>query len=379
MTAATPLEQMAARVRHLLAVGRPDDATPLVQRHLAEHPDDVVALVLLSACRHAAGHHDEAMAVAAHAAALAPDLPLPHRHFATLLVKVGRGREGLAAARTARELDPEDHRHELLMVYALLAVGGTGNITAAERAAERARRLAPEEPAVHLAEGDVQRRMARFGAARTAYERALALAPDDPLALFSLAEMDAGRGYAVSASPLLTATLAAAPTDELVVRTATRSARAALWLITDIASLLLVVTSLTTMMLRTQLGGPAGVVAGLVTAAGGIAAAAAYVRWRLRALTAPTRMLIRQHLRRPTFALAVLRLAATAVAAVLNAVDPDPAGSGGVKVFAIPATSLPFILLLLRARNWFAREVSWLVRRAWFGVAAGRRPAEPHA
>ena len=377
MTTSTPLEEMAARVRHLLAVGRPDDAAPLVERHLAEHPDDVVALVLLSVCRHAAGRHDEAISVAAHAAALAPEFPLAHRQLAALLMDTGRARESLAAAHTARELDPEDHRNELVMVYALLAVGGTGNITAADRAAARARELAPEEPMVYVADGDVQRRMARFGAARTAYERALALAPDDPIALSSLAELDAGRGYALSASPLLAASLAAAPTDESVVLTATRSARAALWLLTDLASLILVATSLAAMVLRGQVDGPAGVAAAVVTAGCGVAGAAAYLRWRLRALSGPTRALIRQNLRRPTFAAAVFRVVVTAAAAVLFAIDPDPAGAGGVKVFAMPATSVPFLLLVLRARNWFAREVSWLVRRGWFSVAAGRREAAP--
>jgi tetratricopeptide (TPR) repeat protein len=377
VTPPAPLEEMAARVRHLLAVGRPDDAAPLVERHLAEHPDDVVALVLLSACRHAGGRHDEAISVAAHAAALAPEFPLAHRQLAALMLETGRIREGLAAAHTARELDPEDHRNELVMVYALLGAGGTGNIAAADRAVARARQLAPEDPMAYVAEGDVQRRMARFGAARTAYERALALAPDDPVALSSLAELDAGRGYALSASPLLAASLAAAPTDESVVRMATRSARAALWLITDIASLIAIAASLAALAVRTQVDGPAGVGAAVVTAGCGLAGAAAYVRWRLRALSGPTRALIRQNLHRPTFALAALRVLVTAVAAVLFAIDPDPSGAGGVKVFAMPATSLPFILLLLRARNWFAREVSWQVRRGWFSVAARRREATP--
>lgn len=367
---------MVARVQHLLAAGRPHDATPLVERHLTEHPDDVVALILLSACRHATGNRYEAMEVAAHAAGLAPELPVAHRQLASLLIEAGRAREAVAGARTARELDPQDHRNELVMVYALLLAGGTRNITAAADAAARARRLAPEEPAVHVAEGDVQRRMARFGAARTAYERALALAPDDPAALYSLAEMDAGRGYAVSASPLLAASLAAAPTDEVVVRTATGSARAALWLLTDLPSLILIITSMAAAVLREEVDGPAGVGLALVAAGCGIAAAAAYLRSRIGALSGPTRMLIRQHLRRPTFAAAVLRVVVTAIAAVLFAVDPDPAGSGGVKVFAMPAMAVPFILLLLRARNWFAREVSWLVRRGWFRMAGGRR-AEP--
>ncbi|GAA3347182.1 hypothetical protein GCM10020358_60970 [Amorphoplanes nipponensis] len=292
-------------------------------------------------------------------------------------MRSGRAGEAIQAARAARDLAPVDQHGELILAYALLEAGGTGNIVAALEAAQRARRLAPDDPMVHVAEGDALRRTARFDAAREAYERALALAPDDAVALYSLAELDAGRGRALSAAPALAAVLAAEPADATVLRVATRSARGALWLVTDVASLLLVIASVATSLLRLGVDGPAGSAAGVATAVGGIGCAAAFLRWRLRALSRPTLTLIRQHLRRPTFAVAVLRLVATAVAALLFAVDPDPGGSGGLKVFAMPATSLPFILLLLRARNWFAREVSWLLRRGWFGVARGAGRPRP--
>ncbi|MFI7542316.1 tetratricopeptide repeat protein [Actinoplanes sp. NPDC049599] len=377
MTAATPPGDLHARAHHLLAAGRPDDAAELVERQLADDPDDVAALVLLAAGRRAAGRYDEALAATNRALALAPDLAVAHRQAAATLLMTGQTREAVQAARTARDLDPHDPHGELMLVYTLLEDGGTANIVAALEAAARARDLAPDDPAGYVAEGDALRRMARFDAARASYERALALAPDDPVALYSLAEMDAGRGRAVRASPALGAVLSAAPADTTVVQVATRSARGALWLVTDLVSLLLVVASVATSMLRLRVDGPAGVAAGLVIAAVGIGCAAALFRWRLRALSGATRMLIRQHLRRPTFALAVLRLIATAVAALLFAVDPDPDGSGGLKAFAMPATSVPFILLVLRARNWFAREVSWLVRRGWFGVARAVRTDRP--
>ncbi|PRY31858.1 tetratricopeptide repeat protein [Pseudosporangium ferrugineum] len=372
MTATTPPGELSVRANHLLQAGRPDEGARLVERQLAEDPDNLTALVVLAACRQAAGRYGEALDAAGRAATVAPEQPVAHRQAAAALLMLGRTGEAVRAARLARDLAPQDAHGEVALVYALLQAGGTANIVAALEAAGRARELAPEDPLVHVALGDAQRRTARFEAARTSYEQALALAPDDPMALYSLAEMDAGRGRALSASPGLAAVLGAAPADETVVRVATRSARGALWLVTDVASLLLVVASVAAGLLRARIDGPAGLAVGLLAAVAGIAGAAAFLRWRLRALSGPTRALIRQNLRRPTFALAVLRLLVTAVAALLFALDPDPAGKAGIKVFAMPATSLPFILLVLRARNWFAREVSWLLRRGWFGMARGR-------
>ncbi|MEU4619087.1 tetratricopeptide repeat protein [Actinoplanes sp. NPDC023801] len=374
MTADASPGDLGPRVRLLLDAGRPDDAARLAERQLTDDPDDVIALVLLGACRLAAERYAEALTVTERAVTLAPDHPGAHRQHAMALMQTGHSDEAVRAAVIARDLAPLDPYSELALVYALLENGGTANIVAAGEAAARARQLAPDDPMVYVAEGDTHRRMARFEAARHAYEQALALVPDDPIALYSLAELDAGRGRALRAGPALAATLTAAPADATAAKLATRSARGALWLVTDVASLLLVIASAATTGVRLQVAGPAGVAAGLVTALAGIGAAAMFLRWRLRMLSGPTRMLIRQNLHRPTFATAVLRLVVTAIAALLAATDPDPAGSGGVKVFAIPGTTLPFILLVLRARNWFAREAGWLVRRGWFGVARARSP-----
>ncbi|GAA4955328.1 tetratricopeptide repeat protein [Actinoplanes utahensis] len=375
-------DEFGARISHLLAAGRPDDAARLAERRLAEEPDDVNALVLLSACRHAAGRLPDALQAAERAVELAPDHPIAHRQAALALMQTGRAKEAVQEATIARDLLPLDPYSEMALVYALLESGGTANIVAARKAAVRARNLAPDDPMTYVAEGDTHRRMARFDAARQSYEQALALAPDDPVALYSVAELDADRGRAFRAAPALAATLAATPADPNVVRVAARSARGALWLVTDVASLILVIASVTTTLLRAEVAGPAGVAAGLAIAAGGIACAAAFLRWRLRALTGPTRMLIRQNLHRPAFALAVLRLAVTAIAALLFAVDPAPDVAGGVKIFAMPATAVPFLLLLLRARNWFAIEANMLLRRGWFGVVGGRgaerAPNPPH-
>ncbi|MBO3738737.1 tetratricopeptide repeat protein [Actinoplanes flavus] len=346
----------ADRIRqalHLAQIGRASAAVPMLRRLLAEDPDDVEALRALAHCLHRTGRYDQMLAVAEQAAVLAPADPAVHRQRATALLELGGTRAALDAATEARRLDPSDFRNEVTLAQALLAAGGTARIVAASAAAERARRLAPHEPVAHLVAGDALRRMADFRGARQAYRTALALDPEDADTLHRLGAVDADRGRALRSSALLGDTLRAAPHDPDVLRTATSAARRAWWLLTDAATVPLVAGVVVAAAGRDRVAGTVGVLLG-------VAAAGAFLRWRLRRLAAATRTLIRRNLLRPAFAFAVLRLAAVTLSGLLIVVDP------ALRAVATPLTTIPVLLLMLRVRNRFAAEFSFLLRRCWF-------------
>jgi tetratricopeptide (TPR) repeat protein len=360
------------RARHLAEVGRLGDAAPLLQRLLADDPDDTEALGVLAYCLGRAGRYAEMLAVVEQAATLVPADPAVHRQRSRALLELGRTRAAVDAALQACRLDPQNFHSELVLAQALLAAGGTGNIVAAAAAGDRARRLAPDDPLPHIMAGDVLRRMAEFRRARQAYRVAVALDPENPLALYRLAAVDSDRGRALSASGLLGDTLRAAPNDPDVARTATRGARRALWLLTDVATVPLVLAFVAAIACRTQLTGTAGVLLASVSVLLGMGAAASFLRWRLGRLPAATRTLIRRNLWRVTFAAAMLRVVAIALGALLQAVDPVAGPDSAVRAVAMPLMAVPLILLLLRARNWFAAEFYYLLRRFWFRLRMPR-------
>ncbi|MBB4752040.1 tetratricopeptide repeat protein [Actinoplanes lobatus] len=359
----------ADRIRqalHLAQIGRASAAVPLLRQLLAEDPGDVAALRALAHCLHQAGHHDEMLSVAEQAAALVPADPIVHRQRAMALLELRRTGAALDAATEARRLDPHDFRNDVTLAQALLAAGGTARIVAAGAAADRARRLAPQEPIAHLVAGDALRRMADFRRARQAYRTALALDPENADTLHRLGAVDADRGRALRSSALLGDTLRAAPHDPDVLHTATSGARRALWLLTDAATVPLVVAVVVAAACREQVAGTSGALLAVAPVLLGVAAAAAFLRWRWRRLAAATRTLIRRNLWRVTFAFAVLRLAAITLSGLLIVVDPAPGSGSGLRAVATPLTTVPLLLLMLRVRNRFAAEFYFLLRRCWF-------------
>ncbi|MBW6433443.1 tetratricopeptide repeat protein [Actinoplanes hulinensis] len=367
MTGAHP--ESAVQIRqalHLAQIGRASAAVPVLRRLLAEDPGDVAALRALAYCLHQAGRYDEMLSVAEQAAALVPADPAVHRQRAMALLELRRTRAAIDAATEARRLDPHDFRNDVTLAEALLAAGGTARIVAAGAAADRARRMAPQEPIVHLVTGDVLRRMADFRGARQAYRAALALDPESTVALHRLGAVDSDRGRALRSSALLGDTLRAAPHDTDVLRTATSGARRALWLLTDAATVPLVVAVVVAAACREQVAGTAGVLLAVAPVLLGVAAAVVFLRWRLRRLAPAARTLIRRNLWRVTFGVAVLRLAAIALSGLLIVVDPAPGSGSGLRAVATPLTTVPLLLLALRVRNWFAAEFYFLLRRSWF-------------
>jgi tetratricopeptide (TPR) repeat protein len=363
------------RALHLAALGRVADALPLVTETLAAQPDSVYALQVLAYCHQRTARYADMLDAVERATALAPASAANHRQRARALVRLSRTREAVEAATEARRLDPHDVRGELVLADALLAAGGTRNIRAAAAATARARRLDPQDVDAHITDGHVQRRMAEFGRARAAYRRALAIEPENPSALYWLGSLDSDRGRALRAEPLLGDTLRAEPTDRAALHAATLGARRSIWLLTDFTCVLLLITVILVATWRDNVAGWAGVAGALATVALGAGAATAFLRWRLRLLSGPTRTLIRANLRRFSFALAPLRPVSMAVGGLLVSLSPDPHSGTGLAGAAVPLTLWPMLLLMLRARNWLANELYFAVRRTWFRVRSAT--AEP--
>ena len=353
-----------SRARHLAELGRLEAAATEVGLVLASEPHNATALLLLAYCHQQANRPAEMLDVAERAVAGRPDAPAAHRVRSRALRLLGRHREAVVAAEHARALDPRDVQSEVARVNALLTLGGTRALLAAAAGAARARQLAPENVDVHLTEGDAQRRMAEFGRARAAYRRALRLDPNDRRALHALSTLDSERGRALRASPGLDDVLRAHPDDAAARYASIRSARRVLWLLTDLGCVLQFLVTIVVAMLVDGVPGRTGPASGAAVLVLGTLGVTLLLRWRLGRLPATTRTLLRSYRFRFTFVTAPLRVVSLVAAALLMLAGRHlPAA---LEVVGSVLLVWPFLMLLLRARNWFAAEVFYLVRRCWF-------------
>ena len=368
-----PVEARLHRAVQLASLGRLADAVPIVHGVLGEQPDNVTALQVLAYCMQVEGRFEEMLATARRAVSLAPDDPGPHRQVAQAEVELGRARDGVDAAREARRLDPHDVRNELVLATVSLAAGRTAGILAAEAAVGRARRLAPEDLAVHLCDGAVRQRMGEFGRARAAYRHALSLEPDNADALRHLAALDAARHRAHPALALLGDTVQEAPTDAGVVRGATFGVQRLLWLLTGVACLPLLGVAVLVVTWRDLAGGAAGVAGALATVVLAVAGMAAFVRTRLRRLPHASRVLIRTNLFKRPVGTALLRPVSMTLGLVLLALTPRT-GIGEVLVaVALALVVGPLLLLVPMAYALLITEAYLLARRLWFRLHRLRR------
>ncbi|GAB3971867.1 tetratricopeptide repeat protein [Plantactinospora veratri] len=241
---AGPGTSVLERALHLAQIGRVRAAYPLIAEALRVDPADSYALQVLGYCYQREGRWGDMLTVLDMAARLLPASPQVQRNRSLALRQLGRIPEALTAAELARTLDPDDARSELARAEALLRGRGTRTVLAALAATRRARELDPQSVWAHVTEGRVQRRMAEFGRARAAYLEALRLAPDDPQALHALATLDSDRGRAVRAAPVMAGMLQTVPTDPVAIQAATRNARRALWLLTDLGCVVLLLVTL---------------------------------------------------------------------------------------------------------------------------------------
>src|SRR5437763_1978521 len=96
-TSAGPLAQAEA----LVAVGRPADAIPWLERAIAADPHAVEPRCMLTLALVRLGRPAEALAAAERAVGVAPQHEWPHRLHALTLLQVGRRAEARAAAQEA--------------------------------------------------------------------------------------------------------------------------------------------------------------------------------------------------------------------------------------------------------------------------------------
>ncbi|MDW5324071.1 tetratricopeptide repeat protein [Plantactinospora sp. KLBMP9567] len=358
-------KSLLERALQLAQVGRVKAAYPLITEALRADPGDGYALQVLGYCYQRESRWGDMLTVLDMAARANPGSPQVQRNRSLALRQLGRISEALAAAELARSLDPDDARNELARAEALLRGSCTRTVLAALAATRRARELDPESVWAHVTEGKVQRRMAEFGRARAAYLEALRLAPDDPQALYGLATLDSDRGRAVRASPAMAGVLRTVPTDPVAIRAGTRNARRALWLLTDLGCVVLLLVAFVVGTLQEAIGSrPLAAASGVLVALAGAAAVLALLRWRFNRLSAPIRALVLANRYRFTFVTAPLRLAALLLGMLLFTLGPYPP----VAVVAVgtTATVVPLLTLIVRWRSRAAVEVGLLVRRCWF-------------
>jgi tetratricopeptide (TPR) repeat protein len=164
----------SAQAEALLALGRPAEAIPWLERAIADDPGAIEprCRLALAFCR--LGQYPRAIQAAERAIGVAPNHEWPHRLHALALLRSRRNKEAFAAAREAVRLAPDLPEVHVMCAEAELA---TGDKQAARRSAERAVSLAPERAVTHEILGEVLIELNQLPLAEQSYRRALALDP----------------------------------------------------------------------------------------------------------------------------------------------------------------------------------------------------------
>ena len=102
-----PDRAVAADAAEALEEGRVQDAEKALRAHLADKPDDPLALRLLGRVAMESGRRGAAIRLLERCVASAPDFILAHNDLADLYMKEDRFEEALASVDRALELDPE--------------------------------------------------------------------------------------------------------------------------------------------------------------------------------------------------------------------------------------------------------------------------------
>jgi tetratricopeptide (TPR) repeat protein len=167
--------QDLARAKTMLDLKRYDEATGLLARAVAADPADGRAWCLLAAAHLGRGRWQDAAEAARRAMALAPSDDWPFRLASLAEVHLGHPAAAMQAAQEACRLAPERWQAHVCLARAALAT--EVDLDLAERAAARARALAPGEPEVHYVSGLVSRAGGLRREALAHHQRALALDP----------------------------------------------------------------------------------------------------------------------------------------------------------------------------------------------------------
>ena len=217
---ATETLQALASIERLLDAGRAEEALRAAESLSKTAPDEALVAEMLGRARLAAHRPADEIADAyAAASALAPESPGLHGVAGMTAAQAGRIEQAMAQLREAERLEPGNPQHALMQARLLLA---RPNAPAALEAAERAHRLAPNDPTViawtalcHLATGS-------RGQALQLARAALAAGTPSPELRVEVADMLVQAGSADEAmaaiDPLLRATGTTAALLESVAR-----------------------------------------------------------------------------------------------------------------------------------------------------------------
>ena len=242
-----------ARAEQLIRLHRPEEAASLLAQALASDPTDVRAHRLLSQSLIQMGRFKEALGETDAAIRLDPESEWSFRLRSLALLSLGRRplgllnvpatrkrRAGLAAAKTAVRLAPEQSIGFVQLCSAYLA---NSRPTNASGAAEQAVRLAPESSVAWNVLGVVGLRLGRVDAAEAAFHKALQINPENAEALNNLGLVARAQGRRAEAPGLYGAAARTNPRSRTGPENAARMSNALLGqtLITVMALLVLAV------------------------------------------------------------------------------------------------------------------------------------------
>ncbi|RSS79591.1 tetratricopeptide repeat protein [Streptomyces sp. WAC06614] len=183
------------RAEAYLDLGRYQQAAALASQHLAQHPDDASALIVLARCQRHLEQLPAGLATVDEALRLTPDDPFAWMLRADTLSRMGRHQEAVAAAHRTVECGPlfwwSHHTYALVLERSGNRALRMDGYTAALRAVE----LGPQEASAHFMLGLVAHRLGDHRTARSAYTTTLRLDPQSSEAHNNLAMLDQRRSW----------------------------------------------------------------------------------------------------------------------------------------------------------------------------------------
>src|SRR3954447_7656496 len=183
MTAPGPTREALQRAEALVKVRRFDQAAVLLASVIAGDPANPRPRCLLAQCQLGLDDPQAALDAASGAVVANPEYEWAHRLRALALIRLGRAREGVEAARIAVGLAPRSHFGYVVLIEAELA---TRDLVAAQRSAAMALEIAPNRSDTHNAAGNVALRTLRPHEAEERFRTALSIDPENARAMNNL-------------------------------------------------------------------------------------------------------------------------------------------------------------------------------------------------
>jgi predicted TPR repeat methyltransferase len=211
MTQATMFDANLARIRAIeadICAGKLHKAAAALNALNAATPADVRIYLAGALLAHAAGNPKQEIASLKRVIALAPDQPLGHMELAKAFSREGRHDEAVAMANKAVALAPQ----EMMALEVAVAVANVaGDVVTAQRHLQSALALRPADTAISRALGICLAKQSLHGEAEAHWRHVLAENPDDPSALGWLGTCLNGLGRKDEACVVLERAVALSP------------------------------------------------------------------------------------------------------------------------------------------------------------------------